>query len=69
MKALLQGFMIVTSSSSFASKLKPSEMKIGQLANYYNTELIERVVGRITKITDKKVEITAGRNVVATKKG
>lgn len=64
MKKMILGLALVSSISSFASDLKPSEIKIGQLANYYHTGLMERIVGRVTNVySDGKVEITAGLSV------
>jgi hypothetical protein len=64
MKTLLVGLLVLGTVSASASDLNSSEVKVGLLANYYHIGLMERIVGKVTKVySDGKVEITAGLSV------
>ncbi|MCT4643018.1 MAG: hypothetical protein N4A33_12075 [Bacteriovoracaceae bacterium] len=61
MKKLLFGLLAIVSISTFASDLKPSEIKIGSLATYYDGWQLDRTVGKIVAVySNGKVRISHG---------
>ena len=58
MKNIIFCLVAFMSVSASASDLKPTDIKVGQLANYYHAGLMERIVGSVTNVySDGKVEI------------
>jgi len=61
MKNLLIGLLALASVSTFASDLKPSEVKIGSLATYFDGWQLDRTVGKIVAVySNGKVKISHG---------
>lgn len=56
-------FMTFLSFASFASELKPKDIKVGTAATYYHFGLMERMLGKVAEVySDNKVLICSDSN-------